>query len=410
MLRKLMFLFYGPLLFSLGLFAGWRSFAYIPPTNVGRILPNSANLVDRDQATIAAACSRDLVETWQLLKTKHVGDPITDDQLRHGAIAGMVNSMKDQFSHFMDPKEAKLMQADFSGKFTGIGAGLKTKDEHLYVQSVMPDSPALKAGIRRNDEIVAVDGQSIIGKSTSDVVSLIRGKSGTSVFLTILRSGNSKTMNISVIRAEIKTLSVKSEMIPAGEKKFMRISVSEFNMDTEPLFSHAVGQAIGEGADGVILDLRNDGGGLLGSAVKMVCRWKSGGTIVTVKAIGEPAQNLTCDGPALFSDMPTVVLVNGFSASASEVVTGALQDFGKARIIGEKTFGKGCGQNDKMYTDGSILRLVTFLWFTPNGRSIHKTGLMPDEVVVANPDDLDKGIDVQMERALQYLSTPHAYQ
>jgi len=183
------------------------------------------------------------------------------------------------------------------------------------------------------------------------------------------------------------------------------VTISHFSADTAAAFEKASQEALAAKVDGMVIDLRNDPGGLLDQAINVICHWSAGVPLVYAEPRGEPRQALGCKAGDTLKNMPTAVLVNKGSASASEIMAGALQDLGKARVIGETTYGKGCGQSVFEFPDGAQLRLTTFLWKTPKGRTIDKTGITPDEVLKAEPADIRAGKDVQLDRALQYLST-----
>jgi carboxyl-terminal processing protease len=184
----------------------------------------------------------------------------------------------------------------------------------------------------------------------------------------------------------------------------MIVSISGFHTDTSELFAKAVDEALESHVDGMVIDLRNNPGGFMNAAIEVSCHWAANVPLVIQEERGEEPKFLACRGPDRLKDMPTVLLVNKGSASASEIMAGALQDHAKARLIGETTYGKGCGQSVIKYDDGSQLRLTSFLWKTPKGRSINKTGITPDETVAGDPKEIVKGHDAQLDRALQFLS------
>lgn len=352
--------------------------------------------------------STSLIRTHVLIKSMYVeAMDVKFQDLFYGMIKGMVESLDDPYSVFLNPTEAKMFRDDMKGSFAGIGATLAVKDGRVTVMGTMPDSPSAKAGLKKGDLILEVDGQKAIDQPLEKVVPRIRGEAGTTVVIKIVRPGEGKPRDVRVVRAEIKSPpTVQTKMVKQGKKSFMVIALSGFQMETEQLFDEAAREALAAKVDGVVIDLRDNPGGLLHVASEVICHWQKGKPTAIEVRLGGVKVPVEC-GPTspILANMPTAILVNGSSASASEIMAGALQDYGKARIIGEKTFGKGCGQSVLPYPDGSLLRLTTFYWLTPNERVINKIGVEPDDKVVANPDDLEKGKDVQMERALKFLST-----
>lgn len=346
----------------------------------------------------------DYYRTWHLIKTRHIKTDVTDQELFYGSVGGLVQALEDPYSSFYAPEEVELQDSSYDGSFAGIGAELKQKDRVIEVISPMDGSPAEAAGLKTGDIITAVDGKVIVGMKILKVVKLIRGKEGTEVTLTVYREGRKAPFDIKIVRGEIKTVSVKWDTSLKANRHIMVVELSMFKRDTSGLFAQAMVEAKESGVDAMVIDLRNNPGGMLHVARNVVCNWIAEKPFVIEEPRGESPRPRGCNRLAPLQDMPTVVLVNKGSASASEIMTGALQDYKQAYVIGEQTHGKGCGQSVIDYADGARLNLTTFLWKTPKNRSIHETGITPDEILKADPDDIEKGKDVQLERALQYLT------
>lgn len=345
-------------------------------------------------------------DVWKTVKAKYVGQKdVTDEKLFYGAIQGMVGSLEDPYSVYFEPVMAKKFNDEMGGTFEGIGAEIGMKKGALTVIAPLPGTPAEKAGIKAGDYILAIDGTDTTGMSVEDAVSRIRGAKATKVKLSIIREGLKEAKDIEITRAQILVDSVKLEMKKDGNgKKIAVVTVSHFNEDTEGLFADAVRKAVLDNPAGLILDLRNNPGGYLDAAVRMASEWVGHEIVVSEQYADGTKREHRGDVTARLGDLPTVVLVNGGSASASEIVAGALQDSGKAKLIGEKTFGKGSVQDYSELPDGSALKITVALWLTPNGRSINKEGVMPDVTVKNTPEDWDESRDPQYDKAVQMLT------
>lgn len=385
---------------ALGLFvAGIGASRWVTPTL------NSPRTMDVSQPPSTAVDTSDYARTWKYIKQNHIDTQVKDEDLFYGSVAGLVEALDDPYSVFLPPKEAALDRSRMEGSFFGIGAELGLKEGRVTVIAPIADTPAAKAGLQAGDIIISVDGKETYRMKLTDVVILIRGEKGKPVKLMIYREGLKEPKEITVVRAEIVIHSVKWTPKKIGKKTFMVVTISSFIDDTAKLFDQAADEAKAANMNGMVVDLRNNPGGYLKSAIAISCNWVTAGPIVIMEPRDEPPQPLNCEAvDGTLWDMPTVVLVNKGSASASEIMAGALQDYGKAHVIGETTYGKGCGQSVIKYPDGAELRLTTFLWKTPKNRSINKTGIAPDETLKADADDVAHGKDVRLDRALKYLT------
>lgn len=338
---------------------------------------------------------------WNMIKDDHVNQPVSEQDLFYGALHGLVDGLDDKYSQFFTQEENKDFNAEIDGTFSGIGAEIDEQDSYIVVVSPLRDSPAENAGLRSGDLIVAVDGETTFEMSVQEAVSIIRGERGSEVVLTIVREGEDATREVTIERADITIDSVEWEMRDDG---FLVVSMYMFNQDSTRLFTEAIQEGIQEDMDGIVLDLRNNPGGLLSQAVSIAGFWTGTQTVV-IESEKEQDQPLSSNRQAILKDVPTVVLVNGGSASASEILAGALQDYGLAHVIGEQTFGKGTVQELRDLADGTALKLTVAKWLTPNRRSIQDNGITPDDVVEFTEEDLNAEQSQQFEAAIRYLET-----
>ncbi len=350
--------------------------------------------------------TQDMSDTMALIRSQHVGIPVSDDELYYGAIGGMVNALReDPYSQFVDPAEARRIDETMAGTFAGIGVQIVLKNDRPQVLGLMDDSPAAKAGVTAGDIITAVNGASTAGKSLQAITAETRGLKGTAVVLTIQSVGIDGTRDVSIVRDTIAIKSVTWKIVSGSNgKRLMRATITNFHGDTGDLFDRAAEEAVNAKVDGFILDLRDNPGGYIKAAGAVSCTWISRQPYVLMERKDGKREVEKCTGNPRLAGMPTAVLINRYSASASEITAGALQDLANARIIGERSFGKGCGQDITTFSDGAQLRLTAFLWFTPKGHSIDKSGITPDEMVIASPDDIAKDKDTQLESAITFLS------
>ncbi|MFH0856706.1 MAG: S41 family peptidase [bacterium] len=340
-------------------------------------------------------------QVWSAIKDEYVEKNISDKDLFYGALEGMVASLKDPYSIFLKPEISKEFSDELSGEFEGIGAEIGIKQERLTVISPLPGTPAEKAGLKSGDKIYAINGEDTAGMYLESAVNKIRGEKGTEVVLTVMRDGAKESKEIKIIRGAIKYDSVRFEM----KDNLAYIKVLHFNTDTADKFNHAVKDAARNNPKGIILDLRGNPGGFLDAAVKMASEWVEDGVIVTEKYSDTNKKEHNAVGTARLRDFKTVVLINGGSASGSEIVAGALKDFGKAVLIGEKTFGKGSVQSLESFDDGSSLKLTVAKWLTPNGNCINEKGVEPDINIELTDEDYNNDKDPQMDKALEVLKT-----
>lgn len=341
-------------------------------------------------------------DTWNILKDKYYDKNIADTKLFYGSLMGMVASLSDPYSVFMTPTDADQFQQDLSGSFEGIGAEIAVKNSQLLIVSPLDDSPAMKAGLKPRDWIIKINGTSTEGMNANQAVNLIRGKAGSKVILTVYREGWKEPKDFEIIRGKIVVKSVSWSYESAGT--IAVIKVRQFNDDTLPLFNNAIKEILVKPQiKGIVLDLRNNPGGYLEVAVQMAGEWDGDKSVVFEKNRNGDQTNHPAYIIPRLTGYKTVVLIDGGSASASEIVAGALQDWGSAKLVGEKSFGKGSVQNLNDLPDGSQIKLTIAKWFTPSGRSIDEQGIEPDFKVALTEEDFNKDRDPQLVKALELL-------
>lgn len=334
------------------------------------------------------------------------GANVDDKKLLYGAIKGMLTAFDDPYTSFFNPSDAQKFGEDLQGNFGGIGAQLGMRDEQILVIAPLKGSPAEKAGIKALDKIWKIDGKDTTGMMTEDAVKLIRGKEGTEVTLSIYRDGWKAPKDFSITRGIIQVPTLDSKMVTLKSgRKIAVLSLYNFNANVPGLFKSALEVASKDGAEGIVLDLRNNPGGFLDVAVRLSGWFMPKGSVVVVeksRAGTEDKKELT-DGTGDLAKIPVVVIMNGGSASASEILAGALRDNNGAKLVGEKSFGKGSVQEVESMSDGSTIKITIAHWYTPKGTKIDKVGLKPDFEVALTDEDSTKGKDPQLDKALSVI-------
>jgi len=317
-------------------------------------------------------------ERWRALRRQVLSKSYGSTKESYEAIRGMLASLDDPYTRFLDPREFKEMQIDTSGELSGVGIQLSLdKDtKELVVVSPIEGSPASRAGVQPKDVIVTIDGKATKGMSTEDAVKLIRGQAGTSVKLQLRRSG--KVVDTALVRERIELHAVDSRVNPGPNgSRIGYIRLKQFNANAAKDMAAALKDLEGKDVQGYVLDLRSNPGGLLMASIAIARQWLDEGVIVSTKTRDGIQDIKRANGRAL-TQRPLVVLVNEGSASASEILSGALQDNHRAVVVGEKTFGKGLVQSVRSLSDGSGMTVTIAKYLTPNGRDIHKHGIDPD--------------------------------
>lgn len=341
-------------------------------------------------------------QVWDILLQEHVnGDDISEKELFYGSLKGMVDSLNDPYSVFMDPILTMEFAEDLSGTFEGIGAEIGIRDGILTIVAPLDDTPAYNAGLMSGDKVYLIDDESTIGITIDEAVKKIRGEKGTDVTLTIFRKGEDETREIVITRGVIFIESVKTSVT---EDNIFIARITNFNDDTEEAFNKAVLEIQRVKPKGIILDLRNNPGGYLNTAIEMASEWVEDGVVVIEQIDEDNEFEYLARGSARLKDYKTVVLLNQGSASASEIVAGILKDYKKATLVGEQSFGKGSVQNLKNLFEGSSVKLTIAKWLTPSRQSINDEGITPDEIVELTAEDFEADRDPQMDKAIEIIN------
>jgi carboxyl-terminal processing protease len=338
-------------------------------------------------------------EAWNKLQDKSVLNPEPQKML-DGAISGMLGSIGDPYTVYFTPEDNKRFQEDIQGEFDGIGVELIVKNGLPTVVAPLSQTPAEKAGMKAGDVIMEVDGAKTADLGFNAIIDKIRGKKGTKVTLKIAREGKDEPITMEVERDTIIVKSVTWETKEVGGKKIGYVKVRQFGDDTDTLFNQFIDEMLATKVDGIVVDLRNDPGGYLDTAVSLSSYFLDGGVVVSEEGKGNAVHDYNVTRKARLKGIRTAVLVNKGSASASEIFAGALQDTKTGEIIGDQSFGKGSVQELIQLSNGSSVKITVAKWLTPKGRAINGEGITPD-IVIANGDDVAN--DLQLNRALDYI-------
>lgn len=336
-------------------------------------------------------------EVYQLLKANYDGD-LDTKKLTDGLKRGMVAAAGNTYTEYLSQKDYDAFNNELDGTFSGIGAELGQNTDNLpIVISPISGYPAEKAGLQSQDIIISVNGKTTAGQTLSQVVDSIRGPKGTEVTLTVVRSGEEDPITVKIIREEITVASVTSKV----ENGVGYIKISRFGEDTVELAQKAAKEFKDQNVKGVVLDLRGDPGGLLDAAVGVSSLWlPQGKTILTERHKGQVTQTYVATGTNTLVGVPTAVLINGGSASASEITAGALHDAGVATLVGTKSYGKGSVQQILRLKNGGALKVTIARWYTPKGKNIDKSGITPDKVIERTSEQAKSQQDPQKDAAI----------
>jgi carboxyl-terminal processing protease len=343
-------------------------------------------------------------QAWTLVHQNYVDQPVDNTKLVQGAISGMMNGLGDPHTGYSTPQETTDLNNALQGAYDGIGAYVDTRGAYLTITSTIPGYPAEKAGLQSGDQIIAVNGQDVTGMDPDLVrMTKVMGPAGTDVHLTVQRTSVDKPLEFTITRVHIVIPSVTSKML---DNNIAYIQITVFGDTTASDFHNQLSQLMAQNPSGIILDLRDNGGGYLDTGIAVASEFIDHGVIVTEQnGDGTKTPHDATPG-GLATTLPLVVLVNGNTASASEIVSGAIQDDGRGKLVGVLTYGKGSVQNYFPLSDGGLARITIAKWLTPSGRTIDKIGLTPDVVVTMTQADVTAGRDPQLDAAVQLLLHP----
>lgn len=339
-------------------------------------------------------------DTWNIIEDKYTLESLDYQDMVYGAISGMVNSLEDPYTIFFTPEDRTIFEQDMKGSFSGIGAEIGFRDKLLTIIAPLKNSPAEQAGILAGDKVFKVDDQEIIGISIDEAVTLIRGEKGTPVILTISREGSDSLLEIEIVRDVIKIDTVEWEI---KENNIVYIRISQFSEKTSNEFDNQIDDILLKDPNGIIVDLRNNPGGYVKTLEGIASKFLDKGDVMFIEDFGKKQVDHKSNGNRKFNDIPIVILINEGSASASEILAGALRDNNGTILVGKKTFGKGLVQEMQTLKDGSALKITVARWLTPNGLDINKNGIKPDYEVEMTLEDYENDRDPQLEKAIELL-------
>src|SRR3990172_6265277 len=395
------FLIVAIVFFAIGFAVGQKKIAverrgFIPKLTVTNSLPAQNQTVDFSL----------FWNVWETLPKSYIDKSAFDGQkLLYGAISGMVRSLGDPYTAFLNPKQNEAIKADLSGVYEGVGIQIGfNKDKRLVVIAPLSGTPAQKANVRAKDLILRIDERDTFDLTLPEAVDLIRGPAGTSVKLELLHEGQEKPQELEIERAKISVKSVEVEFKNEQKGEIAVIKVTRFGDQTDSEWDMAVSDILARKVMGVVVDMRNNPGGLLSSAVHLASDFIRG-TVVRQEFADGNVESLAVDHEGKLLKIPLTVLVNAGSASASEIFAGAIQDANRAKIVGEKTFGKGTVQDVVDFAGGSGLHITIAKWLTPRGKSISAVGITPDFIIeFPQQDQEEQKEDPQLDKALEIIS------
>jgi carboxyl-terminal processing protease len=388
--------------FGGGLAAGRGSLKFLPSSSPSVQTQTSGNSTGGTPSDLQTTFTP-FWQAWDLIHQNYVDQPVDNTTLMQGAIRGMMQSLGDAHTIYLNPQEYTDATTQMTGSYAGIGAYVDTNSDFLTIVRPIVGSPAEKAGLQSGDKIIAVDGTDMTGVTPTVVRQKVLGTAGTDVKLTIQR-GNAQPFDVTITRATITIPSVESKML---DNNIAYIKLSVFGDNTAQDFKDQLAKLMAQNPKGLILDLRDNTGGLLTTAITVASQFIPSGVIVYEQSGDGTKKAYNVESGGLATKVPMVVLINGFSASASEIVSGAIQDSGRGKLVGEKSYGKGTVQYWIPLSDSQGAVAITIArWLTPNGRTIDKLGLTPDVPVTMTQADYTAGKDPQLDAAVKQLLQP----
>jgi carboxyl-terminal processing protease len=376
----------------------------------GQITAASSNVVNKTQGAPLSVDFSSFWKAWSVINDKYVATtgtsskPVTDQDKVYGAISGMVASLGDPYTVFFPPVESKEFATDIKGSFDGVGMEVLEQDNVLLVIAPLKGSPAARAGILAGDKIIKIDSTDTVSLTTEEAINLIRGKAGTPVKFTIVRQGKAAPFEVSVVRQQIQIPTIDTRELGNGT---FYIALYSFSEDSPNLFRGALREFVSSGDSKLILDLRGNPGGYLEAALDMASWFLPPGDAVVREDFGDGKEETVyrSKGYNIFNDnLKFAILVDGGSASAAEILAGALSEHGKATLVGEQTFGKGSVQELVPITSDTSLKVTVARWLTPNGISISKQGITPQVEVRRTQADVDAHKDPQLDKAIEVVN------
>ena len=384
-----------------GMFPGFTDSPHpeivLPPT----IVPPTSDQVTATPSELGTLFTP-FWEAWNLVHERYVNQPVDDAVLMQGAIRGMMEAVGDDYTYYMDPEGYETETGSLSGEYQGIGAYVDTRGDFLTIVSPLEGSPAEGAGLRPGDMIIAIDGEDMTGFTPEEARQRVLGEAGTTVVLSVTREGESETLEFSIVRAKITVPSVTGEML---ENNIAYIEINTFGDYTTRDLREKLDELLLQNPQGIILDLRSNPGGYLITSVEVMSEFIDEG-VVLIEQYGDGTRDTyEALGNGKATDIPMVVLINEGSASASEIVAGTLQDYGRAELVGMQSYGKGSVQIFyPLSNEQGAARVTIAKWLTPKERAINGVGLTPDHIVEMTEDDYTNDRDPQLDKAVEVLT------
>lgn len=394
--------------------AGWAGHWTLQQLGVslplpGLPLPGGQRLEPTTEAALDEEGNLDLSVFWEAMKlldeNYYAQEELPrEDELTYSAIEGLVESLDDPHTNFLTPQLASDFQADLQGEFEGIGARVDMAEEGLVIVAPFPGTPAAEAGLEPGDIVLEIDGRTTQGMDLLEAVSLVRGERGTVVSLKVRRPGEADLIVFDITRGNIVIPVVETALIEVeGQSPIGHLRLTDFGRNSVEQFKEGINELRAQGAERLIVDLRFNPGGLLNAAVEITSQFIDEGLILSEKTSDGQEVRHPAERGGVAVDMPLVVLINEGSASASEILAGAIKDTERGTLIGTTSFGKGSVQRLHELSDNSLLRITVARWFTPNGNAIHEVGIEPDIYVEWNPEETAPDEDPQLDAAVEFL-------